>query len=179
MNTLHIKLDRPLNGASIVDAADRAAIQRLSDSAQKETARHEATDNLLVAIGAALDKIQQQHQTSKQQLATAATRIATIITKQLVQRHDGLHIERLESLIEEALDQPELPVRIQLNPTDLARVEELIKNQTSGKNQIEFCGDEKIATGECRCEFQGHVLTSDLSTQIESIEDRLLEAVNE
>ena len=177
MITLQIQLDRPLIGAEIISAADLDL--RQTQAINSEAANQSELGHLIKSIQAAVDSLQTQAQHSKQQLATAAVKIASIVMQRITGDSETLAADRLELLILEALDRPDTPIAIQLNAQDLSIVEPMIEKAGLPTNKLELIASQNIGKGECRCEYDGYALTSDLSEQIKSIEDRLLEVIND
>ena len=179
MTTLHVKLDRPLQNVEILNASQDAARQSAEESAAASASNQVALDGILDSLNASLRGVEQKQAQSNKQLALEAVRIASIIMQRIIGSSDAIREERLEQLIGEALDRPDSPTKLQVNPLDHAKIEDLLSSSSSQHKQLELVANEKIAQGECRCEFSGYTMTSDLSKQIATIENRLLEVIND
>jgi flagellar biosynthesis/type III secretory pathway protein FliH len=181
MTTLQIKLERPLVGAEIVSPGDLDArpTQPAQSALSSATTNQVETDQLIKSIQAAVESVQSQSQHSKQQLAAASVQIASIVMQRVIGNNETLAADRLEQLILEALDRPDAPVSLQLNPQDVSIVEPMIEKIGLPTNQLELKEDQTVPKGECRFNYDGYALTSNLAKQLESIEDRLLEVIND
>lgn len=108
-----------------------------------------------------------------------SVQLAGIIVRKIVGNCESLNTERLEHLLDEALAKTDPLICVRVNPADQSRMHAAIAGVSAAHQPLEIIADESIATGECRCEYAGFELTSDLARHVESIEHRLLEVIHD
>ncbi|MFT5300113.1 MAG: flagellar biosynthesis/type III secretory pathway protein FliH [Mariniblastus sp.] len=179
MTTHTLKFNRPLANVEILNAASILAHDAELERRQSKAKSDSQWEPLLNQISTQLNQIQAQTNASSNQLKTMSVQLAAVIVNRIIGRSDALSIQRLDQLVDEALNRNDTPLRICLHPDDIPNVQSFLENSSQDFDSLSFVPDDSISSGECRCEYDGYELSSNLDEQIETIEDRLLEAVNE
>ena len=101
------------------------------------------------------------------------------VVEKIVGSAESLRAERLENLLSAAFSRTDPVVCIHLNSQDIPQIENYLNNNSAPNPDITLVVDETIEAGECRVDFAAYELASDLAHQLEAIEQRLLEVVND
>lgn len=179
----NVKFDRPFSNAVLCSAAEVAALDATSTqnsaAAASTLAAHEAIEKILIGIAQQVQTLQSQHQINLDQVTTTSVQLAGIIVKKLLSNSDVIKADRLEQLIKEALNRPEPVASIRLHPEDHSKLSSFIENISVQGQSLNVAADESVGAGECRVDYPGFELASNLAQQIEDIEHRLMEAIND
>ena len=199
-----VKFDRPLVGATIVDstnadvlsedkelpdatavatadavvedvqAAEAAGIERPEDPSQDSNARR---DELLEEIATVVAETRDRQGQAIGQWQSLALRFASIMVKQLAGSSESFQAARMEKLIGDLVNRPELPLKIAAQPDDCSMIESCLESHGAFAEKIELVPDASVAKGECRAIYEGHDLVSRIEEQLPDIEYRLMEAL--
>ncbi len=174
-----IQLSRPLQQATLgnIDQLDQIlqdAETRQNDARLKQTGN--ATE-LLSRIAEKLANVKLKTDPVAQELGSLAIALAKMMIEKLVGSSDELQAKRLSLVLLEALSRPEPAIGVYVHPTNLAAT----KTQLQSNNELrelQLLADESLTPGECRVDFDTHSLVSSLEQQLDEIEARLLELID-
>lgn len=140
----------------------------------------EKIEELLTQISSDVKQLQGQHTENLQRLKTMSVELAIMMVRKIVGSSADIQTQRMVQLLGEALNRTEPAVGIHLHPQDLTKLEFITaKNASLDLQTLNVVADESIEAGECRIDYATYELTSSLAQQIEEIEQRLMEVVNE
>jgi flagellar biosynthesis/type III secretory pathway protein FliH len=190
-----VKFDRPFTNANLVDvlmsselavdgkvdAADGTSqaepgaspIGQAGQTAEKK-GESEAIEKLLAGISAGINDVNSQTGLWVDEIRSLSLCLTKMIVNRVVGSSETMRIQRLEHLLGEALSRPETPIAAFVHPDDYSMLSEFLKSV-----ELNVQADASVGAGECRVEFSSHELVSSLQRQLDQIEDRLLEVLND
>lgn len=175
----HIQLGRPLRNATLC-AFDQLG-QILQDAeARANKARAETSEDvtqLLSRIADGLAAAKLKTDPVARELGSLAIALAKMMVKKLVGNSDELQAKRLSQVLLEALSRPEPAIGVFINPANLTAIRSHMQNNDSLQG-IQLHADETLHSGECRVDFDTHSLVSSLEQQMDEIESRLQELID-
>jgi flagellar biosynthesis/type III secretory pathway protein FliH len=198
MRTHIVKFDRPLVGATLAfplapgSASDISEVQATphdscelgkTNDAVPDTSFHPQAD-----LKALLEQIQQNIQVLKQnqndtlrQFQELAIRLAHRMAEAVVLHDVSHHDTRIRALLDSCLQrfEPEHPVTVRLNKTDLDRLLISFPDSPSLVSDIHLQQDNSIKPGDCQVESKGHSIVATIDRQLDEIQTQMMEALED
>lgn len=170
----------PLRRAEICDGELPEQDSRTGDAVSATAAQieHAETTVVLTKIAEALQNIELKLEPIAKELSAIAIGLAKMMVEKMVGESDELQAKRLSLVLLKTLSQAEPVLGIYLNPHNLHAVEKQ-SDWDSGSHKVELLADDNVPKGECRVEFDSHDLVSSLECQLDEVEARLQELLDE
>jgi flagellar biosynthesis/type III secretory pathway protein FliH len=170
-----IRPGRPLRGVLLRrDAApDQAPAEDPQPSAADLAAIAERTNDLLQAIGDAVNELEDRRRHSLAELQEFAVEVATVVASRVIRTAIDQNTFGVESLVREILEgvSAAQPVEIILHPDDLVRVDAAAGATAPpwASERIRFIADATVARGVCRATAGPRSILSDWRTHLQDI----------
>lgn len=131
---------------------------------------------LLEKIASAMQRIEKQDNTDD--VVALAIALSRVIVEKLVGTSADLQDQRLYRIIQETQFGSENAVGVHLHPSNMSFVSSQLKAHPNGA-KVNLVADTSIAIGECRVEFEGYDLISNIEHQLDQIENHIAELNDE
>lgn len=187
MNQHTVKFERRLSGARLIAEGDVSASSSSAEPTGNaglgmdpaaEPPTPDPTPELLRQIADGISNIQTRTESVARELGSLSIALARVMVQKLVGYSEELQEKRLSGILMESLSRPQQAIGIYLNPKNLPAIESCLRQQESCQ-EIILSADASVAVGECRVEFDAHELVSSLENQLDEIEARLSEIIED
>lgn len=131
--------------------------------------------SLLIEISEQISEFNQQADGQIQDMKKLAIQLAIIVVEEIIGSSNGIRLERLERLLDEACHRNESIVAVYVSPTDHDGLSTRISENP--EVNIAIRSDDTVQDGECRVEYVAHELVSSLEHQLSEMRHRLVEAI--
>jgi len=153
-------------------APDQAPVEDPQPSAADLAAIAERTNDLLQAIGDAVNELEDRRRHSLAELQEFAVEVATVVASRVIRTAIDQNTFGIENLVREILEgvSAAQPVEIILHPDDLARVDAAGATAPPWTSErIRFIADATAVRGVCRATAGPRSILSDWRTHLQDI----------